>query len=186
MSWSEGDEWPADPYGDGGPGDRAWDEDVPQRWPLTWRGLLPRERWLWFERLWSDVCTLRERYRLAVGRMLRFRWSLPLRFLGRGDAADPPAKGAVRVSRKPTASGAEVFCEAFGQLVEALVDRTRVPLEHASYRCQTIGLRHWCQPDDGRAVSRDNDLLTPFGPLHEPEQLGARLIHVNLGHEPRS
>lgn len=68
MSWSEGDEWPAEGGRgefDGGTGDGGWDE-VPQRWPLTWRGLLPRERWLWFERLWSDVCTLRERYRLAV------------------------------------------------------------------------------------------------------------------------
>lgn len=36
------------------------------RWPLTWRGLPPGDRWLWFERLWEDVCTLRLRYRLAV------------------------------------------------------------------------------------------------------------------------
>ncbi len=35
-------------------------------WPLTWRPLLPRERWLWFERLWSDVLALRERYLLPV------------------------------------------------------------------------------------------------------------------------
>ena len=41
------------------------DEDG-QRWPLTWRGLYPRERWLWFEQLWGDVCMLRERYRLMV------------------------------------------------------------------------------------------------------------------------
>ena len=66
MNWSDGDEWPSDPYGDGRRGEGEWDEDVPQRWPLTWRGLLPRERWLWFERLWTDVCTLRDRYRLAV------------------------------------------------------------------------------------------------------------------------
>lgn len=46
--------------------DEDWPEDGTGRWPLTWRGLLPRERWLWFERLWSDVCALRERYRLAV------------------------------------------------------------------------------------------------------------------------
>jgi hypothetical protein len=37
-----------------------------QRWPLTWRGLYPRERWLWFEQLWADVCMLRERYRLMI------------------------------------------------------------------------------------------------------------------------
>ncbi len=43
----------------------ALDLDL-QRWPLTWRGLYPRERWLWFEQLWSDTCMLRERYRLMV------------------------------------------------------------------------------------------------------------------------
>ena len=36
------------------------------RWPLDWRSLYPRERWLWWEQLWMDVCALRERYRLAV------------------------------------------------------------------------------------------------------------------------
>ena len=41
------------------------DEDG-QRWPLTSHGLYPRERWLWFEQLWSDACMLRERYRLMI------------------------------------------------------------------------------------------------------------------------
>lgn len=36
------------------------------RWPLNWRSLYPRERWLWWEQLWMDVCALRERYRLAI------------------------------------------------------------------------------------------------------------------------
>jgi hypothetical protein len=36
------------------------------RWPLDWRDLYPRERWLWFEQLWADVCALRERYGLAL------------------------------------------------------------------------------------------------------------------------
>ena len=36
------------------------------RWPMSWQGLYPRERWLWFEQLWSDVCMLRQRYRLPV------------------------------------------------------------------------------------------------------------------------
>ena len=36
------------------------------RWPLDPRGLYPRERWVWFEQLWSDACMLRERYRLAL------------------------------------------------------------------------------------------------------------------------
>ena len=34
--------------------------------PLSWRQLGAGERRLWFERLWNDVCILRERYRLLV------------------------------------------------------------------------------------------------------------------------
>ena len=65
MSWDmPGDDAePRDP-------DNAWDAEIPRRWPLVARGLLPRERWIWFERLWSDVCMLRERYCLPV----RARW----------------------------------------------------------------------------------------------------------------
>ena len=36
------------------------------RWPLDWRSLYPRERWLWWEQLWMDVCALRDRYLLQV------------------------------------------------------------------------------------------------------------------------
>jgi hypothetical protein len=49
---------------------REWidDEDQPclaeQRWPLAPNHLLPRERWLWWEQLWSDVIVLGLRYRL--------------------------------------------------------------------------------------------------------------------------
>lgn len=47
-----------------------WDEDETAddavRWPLSWRGLYPRELWLWFDHLWGDVCALRERYRIAI------------------------------------------------------------------------------------------------------------------------
>ncbi len=50
-------EWTAD--------DDGWSEDS-TRWPMTWRGLYPRERWLWFQSLWNDVCALRERYHLAI------------------------------------------------------------------------------------------------------------------------
>ena len=60
MSWPEAGEgrwW--DPDGDPG-------ESVLVHWPLQWRGLYPRERWIWFEQLWSEVCALRERYRLAI------------------------------------------------------------------------------------------------------------------------
>ena len=41
-------------------------EELARAWPLTWRVLEPRARWLWFEALWDDVCLLRERYRLMV------------------------------------------------------------------------------------------------------------------------
>ncbi len=37
---------------------------------LSWRQLEPVQRRVWFERLWADVCMLRERYRL----MLRSGW----------------------------------------------------------------------------------------------------------------
>lgn len=68
MSW-EDDERPGEDELPEEPPD--WDEGPEtQRWPLDWRGLYPRERWLWFERLWHDVCLLRERYRLPV----RSRW----------------------------------------------------------------------------------------------------------------
>jgi hypothetical protein len=61
MNWRESGDGSSD-----GPHDDDWAEDQPRRWPLTWQQLYPRERWLWFERLWTDVCALRERYRLAV------------------------------------------------------------------------------------------------------------------------
>jgi hypothetical protein len=61
VSWQDADGWQDDrPSGDDFPADDG------RRWPLTWRELYPHERWLWFERLWNDVCALRERYRLAV------------------------------------------------------------------------------------------------------------------------
>jgi hypothetical protein len=45
----------------------AWEDESPAaRWPLDWHGMYPHERWIWFEQLWSDVCMLRARYRLAI------------------------------------------------------------------------------------------------------------------------
>ena len=61
MNWRESGDGSID-----GPSDDDWTDDEGRRWPLTWQQLYPRERWLWFERLWSDVCALRDRYRLAV------------------------------------------------------------------------------------------------------------------------
>ncbi len=59
MSWLEPD------VGGFDPGEDWYDPDA-RRWPLDWRALYPRERWMWFERLWSSVCALRERYRVPV------------------------------------------------------------------------------------------------------------------------
>ena len=47
-------------------GEQWEDETSAVRWPLDWHALYPRERRLWFEQLWGDVCMLRARYRLAV------------------------------------------------------------------------------------------------------------------------
>ena len=45
-----------------------WPEDElelgERRWPMAPDHLLPRERWLWWEQLWSDVRALGERYHL--------------------------------------------------------------------------------------------------------------------------
>ena len=59
MTRPDPEEWPEEPGSD-------WDCPVSARWPLSCEGLFPRERWMWFEQLWSDVCALRVRYRLAV------------------------------------------------------------------------------------------------------------------------
>ena len=68
-------EWPGDGWDEAW---NAWDGQDESRdgwpldgeprtsWPLDWRGLYARERWLWFEQLWCDVCMLRERYHLAI------------------------------------------------------------------------------------------------------------------------
>ena len=58
MSRPEPDDW-HEPEND-------WEEPVSARWPLCGDGLYPRERWMWYEQLWSDVCALRARYRLAL------------------------------------------------------------------------------------------------------------------------
>jgi hypothetical protein len=60
MTWYEPDDGNADEPGGG------WEELEGRRWPLNWRGLYPRERWLWFEQLWTDVCMLRDRYRVPA------------------------------------------------------------------------------------------------------------------------
>jgi hypothetical protein len=60
MSHSEPDDW-HEP-------ESEWEEPVTARWPLSCEGLYPRERWMWFEQLWSDVCALRVRYRLGLRR----------------------------------------------------------------------------------------------------------------------
>ena len=39
-----------------------------RRWPLAPTGLLPRERWRWWQQLWSDVLILGNRYRIRPGK----------------------------------------------------------------------------------------------------------------------
>ena len=60
MSFHEADDESFDHNGGG------WDDAPTGRWPLSCEGLYPRERWMWFEQLWSDVCALRVRYHLAL------------------------------------------------------------------------------------------------------------------------
>jgi hypothetical protein len=78
MTHFDPDDWTPDefdpdglsgPPGPPGPEEGWLEDEVDEetiRWPLSWRSLYPRERWLWFDRLWKDVCRLRDRYRLAV------------------------------------------------------------------------------------------------------------------------
>jgi hypothetical protein len=51
--------------GDGGEVDELGDADD-GRWPMVWHALAPGARWRWFDRLWSDVCSLSARYRISV------------------------------------------------------------------------------------------------------------------------
>jgi hypothetical protein len=69
MSWDHPDD-PGESWEDRWDDSDELDDPEGRRWPLHWATLYPRERWLWFEQLWSDVCRLRGRYRLPV----RSRW----------------------------------------------------------------------------------------------------------------
>ena len=60
MNWQEPDDERSNEPG------ADFDDLGSRRWPLDWHSLYPRERWIWFEQLWTDVCMLRERYRLPV------------------------------------------------------------------------------------------------------------------------
>jgi len=70
MSWPGEDRWNDPDHGrgdeDADPGDAEDWDGAQTRWPLGWRGLYPRERWLWFHQLWCDVCMLRDRYGLPI------------------------------------------------------------------------------------------------------------------------
>src|SRR5689334_2984749 len=64
----------------------------PAHWPLSWTDLYPRERWVWFEQLWSDACALRERYRLALRSGW---WEAWVQRYDSGEWDDPPGKLAL-------------------------------------------------------------------------------------------
>ncbi len=69
LGWPEGEDDPGNQGWEGFDGSGWHLADVgaeSPRWPLNWMGLYPRERWMWFEQLWSDVCALRQRFRLPV------------------------------------------------------------------------------------------------------------------------
>jgi hypothetical protein len=42
--------------------------DTPPTWPLSWRGLLPHDRYRWLDQVYSDASMLRQRYRLPLRR----------------------------------------------------------------------------------------------------------------------
>jgi len=47
-----------------------WPEDIDAcrpRWLMAPTNLLPREQWLWWEQLWTDVISLSRRYRIRLG-----------------------------------------------------------------------------------------------------------------------
>jgi hypothetical protein len=142
VSSSGPDDWPEEPLDDG-----DWPEDEAIRWPLTWRGLLPRERWLWWERLWSDVCSLRIRYRLAV----RAGWwedeiqvealAALAAWAGRYDSGewdDPPGKIALLVD-----------LERIGALLRDGLDPFHPDRDRLAFARHLIDLG--CQPPPGRS-----------------------------------
>jgi hypothetical protein len=55
-----------EPFDEDGSAGPDWEEPLSRRWPLDPNGLYPRERWMWFEQLWADVCVLNDRYRLPL------------------------------------------------------------------------------------------------------------------------
>ena len=140
MSLPEPDDW-HEPEHD-------WEEPVSARWPLSCEGLYPRERWMWFEQLWSDVCTLRVRYRLA----LRSGWwedqvqvealaalSAWVERYDSGEWDDPPGKLALllrpRAGGRAARDGGEPFHPDRDRArVRAIPDRARVPASPRSLR----------------------------------------------------
>lgn len=135
MPWSE-------PHGWEERGDEL-EKPTSRRWPLDWRGLYPRERWLWFEQLWSDVCVLvlRERYRPPI----RCDWwedhiqvealaavSARVDRYDSGEWDDPPGKLSLLFDLERVATllkdGSEPFCpEPRPDRVRPLADRSGRP-----------------------------------------------------------
>ena len=86
-----------------------------ERPPMTWHGLPAGQRWSWFDRLWSEVCVLRDRYRLAI----RSEWwadELQVEVLAAfaawvqrydsGEWDDPPGKARAAVRPRAGRGGA--------------------------------------------------------------------------------
>ena len=102
--------------------------------------LLPRERWLWWEQLWSDVIALAERYRIAPAKdwwengvqveALAALAAWVARY-DSGEWDDPPGKLALlydleRVRRADPAATSRFTPTATGRVLP-LPDRRRLP-----------------------------------------------------------
>jgi hypothetical protein len=82
------------------------------RWPMAPAHLLPLERWLWWEQLWSDAIMLGERYRVRAlglvggrhpGRGARRLAAWVARY-DAGEWDDPPGKLALLYTSSASAS----------------------------------------------------------------------------------
>lgn len=137
------------------------DEPAVVHWPLGWRGLYPRERWIWFEQIWSDVCMLRDRYRLAI----RSGWwenELQLEALAAlsawvsrydsGDWDDPPGKLALLYD-----------LERVSALLRDGVDPFNPERDWAAFSRHLLELGCQPPPCDGRPPDDGDSPLPPNG-----------------------
>jgi hypothetical protein len=78
--------------------------------PFDWHSLYPRERWIWFEQLWTDVCMLRGRCRLPV----RSGWWSRYARLGADLARNAAPLVALGKLFRPELFSARMGCQTYG------------------------------------------------------------------------